>query len=109
MESKCGENQCKGKRVSHSQTEPCLRDALADAFNAAVGSTPDKIRSPGAFLCTVHAQQWSGLICLPESLSILNEKTRRERGTGNALFLFLLPQLGTIHKRRKLKRVNVPH
>lgn len=39
----------KAHRVSHSQTEPCLRDALADAFNAAVGSTPDKIRSPGAF------------------------------------------------------------
>lgn len=51
-------------------------------------------------LCTVqvcagihtHGQQCSGSICLPESLSIPNEE--KERGTGDALFLFLLLQLG---------------
>lgn len=87
--------------VTH-KTEPCLSDALADAFSGR--SSGDKIRSPGAVFCactwythTCSAMLGLDFVC-PSCYRFLMKREERKRHRWRQLFLFLLPQLGTIHK-----------
>lgn len=86
--------------VTH-KTEPCLSDALADAFSGR--SSGDKIRSPGAVFCaytwythTCSAMLGLDFVC-PSCYRFLMKREEKKRHRWRQLFLFLLPQLGTIH------------